>query len=374
VTDRLALLLQQEADTLRVPAPDLHGIVDDGRRRRRRRRAAEGLTTLAVVALVTGLVVTLTRLGQSPSDLPTASAAELAGWAVASGSTVQLGTGQTVEVDGTVKSVYYTSTGVLVRTGAEATTDAPDSTYTLVDSDGQTTDFSLDLGDRVPGTDPTQPYLAYAEKTDDPERWDVVVRDVRTGEVAQTVPVTGAFTWGGWVAPPVSLSGSHVYVGLDDATLDVDLATATATTSPLPPSFMPTVAGGREVTFDDAANTQAIVDAQTGKVLMKRSQADRLLSLSPDGTHAIAVSSRTCDESNRCTFDNPVAVVYDLAAGTHREINVRDASYGWTPAGDLLRVDEDSVDVCSPDTDVCHSTPVDVHGRDLRLGGTVYEA
>jgi len=375
VTDRLALLLHQEADTLDVPAPDTNGILGDGRRLRRRRRAAEGLAVAAVVALVVGLTVALPRLGGQPgSDLPTASAAELEGWAVASGSTVQLGTGQTVQVDGAVKSIYYTSAGVLVRTGAEATTDAPDSTYTLVDGEGQTTDFALELGDRVPGTDPSRPYLAYAEKTDDAGRWTIVVRDVRTGEVAQTVPVTGSFTWGGWVAPPVSLSGTHVYVGMDDATLDVDLRRSTVTPSSLPGGFMPTVRGGREVTFDDAANTQSVVDAQTGSVLLHRSQAKRLLSLSPDGTHAIATSSRTCDDDNRCVFDNPTAVVYDLATSGHHEFTVGEGSFGWTPDGDLLRVDRDSVDVCDATTLVCHSTPVEVHGRSLRLGGTNYEA
>ena len=375
MTERLALLLRQEADTLDVPAPDAAGIVGDGRRLRRRRRAVEGVALVAVVAAVGAIAVVVPRIGGGSSELPAASAAELEGWAVASGSTVQLGTGQTVHVDGKVKSVYYTSAGVLVRAGAEAATDAPDSTYTLVDADGQTSDFALELGDRVPGTDPTQPYLAYAEKTDDPGRWDVVLRDVRTGDVYRNIPVNGTFTWGGWVAPPVALSGSHVYVGLDDATLDIAWKDATVTrATTLPASNMPTVAGGRVVLENDRTEVVRVVDAQTGEVLLELPQADRLLSLSPDGTHAIAVPWRSCDDEDTCTWDKPTAIVYDLATGRHREIDIRDASYGWTPAGDLLRVDQDSVDVCQPDTAICHSTPVTVHGRSLRLGGTSYES
>lgn len=375
MTERLSLLMRQETDHLDVPPADAAAIIGAGRRTRRHRRLVEGVAALAVVAIVGGLAVALPRLGDhTASDLPAASAAQLEGWAVASGSTVQLGTGQTVQVHGKVKALYYTSAGVLVRSGAQAITDAPDSTYTLVDADGRTTDFALQLGDRVPGTDPRQPYLAYAQKTDDPRVWDVILRDVRTGTVFRTMEVTGAFTWGGWVAPPVSLSGTHVYVGMDRATLDVDWQDSTVTTSPLPPSFMPTVAGGREVTFDDAANTQTIIDAQTGAVLLHLSQDLRLLWLSPDGAHAIAVSSRTCDDDNHCTFDNPTAVVYDLATGAHHRFTVGDGSYGWTPDGDLLRVDEDSVDVCDSDTVVCRSTPVEVDGRSLRLGGTNYES
>lgn len=378
MTERLSALLHAEADVLEVPAPDTAIIVGSGRRlvrHRRRLRSAVGGSLLAGVLVAAGVAIADLRDTGRGSDLAPASAAQLDGWAVASGSTVLLGNGRTVEVPGSVKSVYYTSAGVLVRSGADSSTDAPDSTYALVDDSGGVTDFSLELGDRVPGTDPGEPYLAYADATDRPDEWNVVVRDVRTGEVETTVPVSGEFTWGGWVAPPVSLSGSHVYVGMDDATLDVDLAGGTVTESAiLPASTMPSVTGGREVVEERRQRGVSVVDVTTGEALLRLEGPDRFVTLAPGGRHAISVGWRTCTGDGRCSFDEPVAEVFDLAAGTSIEIDVSEASYGWTPRGDLLRVDGDSVDVCDPGTHECFSTPVEVDGRHLRLGGNSYEA
>lgn len=377
MTERLTALLNREAETLEVPPPNTPALLTAGRRAVRRRRgwhAAAGLTVAA--GLVAGGVTALDLRDQGrASDLAPASAAQLDGWAVASGSTVLLGNGREVEVPGKVKSLYYTSAGVLVRSGASSTTDAPDSTYALVDESGDVTDFSLELGDRVPGTDPGQPFLVYADATSRADKWNVVVRDVRTGEVTRTIPVTGAFTWGGWVAPPVALSGSHVYVGMDGATLDVDLTTGgVSEAAHLPASTMPTVTAGREVVEDRGDRGASVVDVATGEALLRVPGSERIVTLAPGAAHAISVSYRTCTEDGECRYDEPLAEVFDLAAGTSSRVDVSDASYGWTPGGYLLRVDDDSVDVCDPGSDECFSTPVEVDGRNLRLGGNSYEA
>ena len=377
MTERLSALLNREAESLEVPPPNTPALLGAGRRvvrRRRGWRAAAGLTVAA--GLVAGGVTALDLRDQGrASDLAPASTAQLDGWAVASGSTVLLGNGREVEVPGKVKSLYYTSAGVLVRNGASSSTDASDSTYALVDDSGAITDFSLELGDRVPGTDPGQPFLVYADATGRPDEWNIVVRDVRTGKVARTIPVAGAFTWGGWVAPPVALSGSHVFVGMDGATLDVDLTTGgVSEAAHLPASTMPTVSAGREVVEERGERGSSVVDVATGEVLLRVNDPDHFLTLSPDGRHAIAVSWRTCTEDGECSFDEPLAEVFDLAAGTSRRVDVSDASYGWTAGGDLLRVDGDSVDVCDPGSDECFSTPVEVDGRNLKLGGNSYEA
>lgn len=377
MTDRLTVLLHDEATALDVPAPPAATVLARGRGLRRRHHLTTILASTAVLAVLAGGAVGATRLIGDPEpvrDLPLASADALRGWAAASGSTVLLGNGSTATVDGTVKSVYYTSVGVLARTGESATTDAPDSSYWLVTEDGSVTDFSLELGDRVPGTDPTLPYLAYAEPTADPRQWRVVLRDVTTGAMAHEIIVDGAFTWGGWVAPPVSLSGDHVYVGMDDATLDVQWRTGRVTRSAvLEPSRMPTVSGGHEVR-GDFEEPQQVFDAQTGEVLLEVPRSDTMLMLSPDGRYAFARPWQMCDESGDCTFEKPRTRLYDVAAGTHLTIPIDDAALGWTPQGDLLRVDEDSVDVCEPTTGDCYSTPVEVDGRNLRLGGSIYEA
>jgi hypothetical protein len=377
MTDRLSALLHAEAEVLDVPAPHTADIVHSGRRlvRHRRRLRAAGGVLCAAALVVAGLSAAELRDSGDGSALDPASAAQLDGWAVASGSTVLLGNGRTVEVAGKVKSVYYTSVGVLVRSGADSSTDAADSTYALVEDDGDVTDFGLELGDRVPGTDPDQPYLVYADATDRLDVWNIVVRDVRSGEIDRTIPVSGAFTWGGWVAPPVALSGSHVYVGLDDATLDVDLTSGAVTESAtLPASTMPSVTAGREVIEERRRRGSRVIDVATGNVLLRVEDPDRFVTLAPGGGHAISVSWRTCTENGECSFVQPLAEVFDLAAGTSRTIDVAEASYGWTPQGDLLRVDRDSVDVCDPSSDKCFSTPVDVDGRDLKLGGNSYEA
>ena len=378
MTERLTTLLHREADGLDVPQPDAARILGDGRRARRRQALTQGAVGVvaAVLVLVAGGVawqVAGGAGGRHRSDLPAASNAQLEGWAVASGSTVQLGSGRTVEVGGKVKSLYYTSAGVLVRYGKGAETDAPDSTYALIDREGEVSDFRLDLGDRVPGTSPTQPYLVYADAADDRAHWNIVVRDVRSGEVVRTVPVSGAFTWGGWVAPPVSLDGDHVYVGLDTAMLDVSVTTGAISTSALPPSMMPTVDGGRTVVWSPRGAPR-VLDARTGATLLQVKGGEQVVSLSPDGRFAFQHSYRTCDEHNRCSFDDPKATVHDLATGRSIVVDVSTAGYGWTPEGDLLRVTDDAVDVCDPTDGSCRSTPVEVGGENLRLGGASYES
>lgn len=373
--ERISELLHDEATALDVPHAPVGDVLARGRGLRRRRRA---VTVLGATAAVAALAVGVTLLPEPGSEgrgeelSPAAEA--LRGWAVGSGSAVLLGNGRTASVDGTVKSVYYTSAGVLVRTGADATTDAPDSAYSLVTEDATVTDFALELGDRVPGTDPGLPYLAYAEPTGAPDRWTVVLRDVRSGEVAHEVPVSGAFTWGGWVAPPVSLSGDHVYVGMDGATLDVHWPTGEVTRSEvLPASTMPVVAGGREV-LGDSGEAQRVVDVQTGKVLLRVPATDASLVLSPDGRHALLRPMSMCDDSGTCTFEQDTTEVYDVTTGSATTVDLAGTAMGWTPQGDLLRVDEDSVDVCDPSTGECTPTPLEVDGRGLRLGGSLYEA
>jgi hypothetical protein len=337
---------------------------------------------LALTVATSGLAL---DLGGPSRGLPAASAEQLQGWAVASGSSVQLGNGHTVQVDGQIKSIYYTSAGVLVRSGINAYTDAAKSTYNLVTDDGDVTSFALDLPDRVPGTDPKQPYLAYAEATNEPDRWNVVLRDVRTGEVKTRIPVTGAFTWGGWQAPPVSLSGDHVYVGMDEAMMDVNWRTEAVTASKvLPKATMPEVVDGRMVVTNDPKTLSdfSVIDAQTGEQLLHVREpvnasklGERLLHLSSDGRHALGLPWSSCTEGgDKCDWELPTAFIYDIASGDRDEINIDQTQLGWTPNGDLLKVDGTSVEVCGPQADQCRPTPVKIDGRTWRLGGTNYES
>jgi hypothetical protein len=375
MNELLTTLLHDDADRLDVPAPPAAEVLARGRRLARRRRGGLGLAAVtAAVVVVAGVVGVGSALSQGDErlgqDLAPAADSPLSTWAVASGSKVQLGDGAVVDVEGVVKSLYYTSAGVLVRTGAGPYTDAPHSNYVLIGADGGEDSFHLELGDRAPGTDPTLPYLAYATTTDDPLEWDVVLRDVRTGEVAQRIRVHGAFTWGGWVAPPVALSGDHLYVGLDAATLDVSWRTGDVTMSRvLPESSMPVVAAGRTVVDDSR-----VVDSQTGSQVARIPlRGAAMLMLSSDGGHALRLPWRNCDDQGSCIFDQPTSEVVDLATGTSVTVPLGDG-VGWTPDGALVRVSGSTVDVCDPSTGECQSTPSQIGDHDLRIGGTSYEA
>ncbi|WKN49811.1 hypothetical protein [Nocardioides sp. Arc9.136] len=379
MTERLSALLHAEADELRVPPPDPATVLAGGRRIRRRGRLAAAGTSLAVLALVGGGALAATGGDDSPGrgvDLPVASAPAV-DWAVGSGSTVHLDDGSEVEVDGVVTSLYYTSAGVLVRTGASSSADQDDHHYELVDGDGAPTSFDLDLGDRVASTDPTLPLMAYARSGGDARSWEVVLRDVRSGEEVRSFPVRGSYTWAGWVAPPVALDGDTVYVGLDDATLAVDWRSGEVSTSTLPGSTMPAVRGGRDVVDvvegPRAQDAEAVVAVGSREELLVTSGPEQLASLSPDGRTALLHGYRLCKDDDRCSFTED-GVLVDLETGRRVDVALDGASgSGWTTDGRLLVVTAETVAVCDA-TGACTPTSVEVDEAGIRVGGTLYEA
>ncbi|TQK72221.1 hypothetical protein [Nocardioides sp. SLBN-35] len=387
MTERLAALLHEEAESLAVPPLPADDVVRRGRGLRTRRRVRLGAAAVAVAAVAATATLAGTQLGDrdrpAGRDLAAAVPATDTDWAVAQGSTVHLGTGATAQVPGQVKAMYYTSAGMLVRIGRSAATDAPDSAYWLVAPDGTTSDFDLHLGDRKPGTDPTLPYLAYAAPGDDARHWKVVLRDVRTGEVATTVPVEGTFTWGGWNAPPVALSGDHVYVGVDGTLLDVRWRTGEVRTTTIP-THMPETAGGRDVVMGEDGKTVTIIDAATGEVLQSLPYdptdddpaATVWPRLSPDGSHALLTPTLMCQaDTGSCRFEDPRATVIDLPGGRRSVVRLGNADYGWTATGRLLQVDGTSVQSCDPDTGTCEPTPVTLDpGANLKVSGNAYES
>lgn len=358
MTDQeLRTLLHDAAATLPIPAPAADGALRDGRRLQRRRRTGiiGGIAAVALAVTAGGYAV-LPHRGAVALDPATAPAATE--WAVAQGGTVHLGSGAIAHVPGQVKAIYYTSAGMLVRVGATAYTDAPDSNYWLAHSDGSVTDFRLALGDRVPGTDPSLPYLAYAKAGSDAHHWTVVLRDVRTGRVATSIPITGSFTWGGWVAPPVALSGDHVYVGVDDTLLDVHWRSGEVERTSVP-TYMPEVRAGRDIVPVRTGVSEA-VDLSSGRVLHTfDAGSDSWPHLSTDGTHVLTVPTAVCTEKGGCSYRGQPARVYDLATGAQTAApTLRYGAFGWTATGRLLIVDDRTVQSCDPDTLACQATPV----------------
>ena len=375
--NHLSDLLHETATGLDVPVAPAGAILTMARRARRHRRTAV-MGGLAGAVVVAGIGIGVAGLaGHGRPTLAAASAPQADGWAVAQGSTIHLGDGATATVSGEVKAMYYTSAGTLVRVGRSPYTDAPDSAYWLIRPDGSTVDVDLSLGDRKPGTDPSLPYIAYAARGSDARHWHVVLRDVRTSTVVRTIDVEGAFTWGGWEAPPVALSGDHVYVGMDKATLDVDWRTGrVAHAAGLAASRMPTTAGGRDLSGDESP--ARVVDAQTGKTLLTiRFDDDRTFPrLSADGRHVLMSPTATCRDAAHCTLDADTATVYDVDTGARQRLrSLRYGSFGWTPTGRLLEVDNHRVETCDVDSGRCASTPVRLDGTGpIRVSGNDNES
>ncbi|HEY0951187.1 hypothetical protein [Nocardioides sp.] len=372
MTERLSTLLRDEAAALHVPAPDLTGVLVTGRRLRRRRRVAAAVAAGAVVAIVATATVAGTSLTGGDTG---ARDIDPAGPSTGHGAVFTLGTtvfydGGTAHVqidDKAIKSTYYTSAGLLVRHGDNNWSDGGGpQRYSLVTEDGTVRPVSVTTEDVVPGVDPTQPYLAYAEVTGGTV--EVVVHDLATDEEVARVPVPDATSWGGWTAPPVALSGDTVYVGTDDIMRTVNWRTGeVAETDEIAPGY-PNIAGGRAVEPADGQIT--VVEVATGEVLLTVPRGESYLQLSPDGRYAAMnlPDGRSVD-------------VYDIDAGTKVTVDGQSWDYGWSPDGDLFKVVKHRVVTCSTSTGECTTGDVTVPKEgggvdptDLRYGNQTFES
>ncbi|HSX67620.1 hypothetical protein [Nocardioides sp.] len=401
MTDQhLSDLLHADADRIAVPPAPAAAVLAEGRRLRRRSHVARGgavaagATGMAAVAAL-ALVLARPTPTSTPAELAPAVTPDPAGWAVAQGSTVHLGSGKTVEVPGKVKAMYYTSAGVMVRTGRTPYTEGDStSNYFVLSGDGTVRDFSLSLGDKKPGSDPSLPYLAYSVKGG-PQDWELVLRDVRTGEVATRVPYDGAFTWGGWNAPPTALSGDFAYVGVDDATLRINWRTGDVEKAKgLSAGRMPTVMGGNELVedHDDRPDgvmlnpddpvqlTHQVLDAESGQALRSVEVTGTVMStpvpqLSADGRHVLLKPWLMCEEDGDCTYETPTAEVVSVTTGDRRTFTIGAGTFGWSPDGRLLLVQESEVRSCDADTGECVATPVTLEGAGpVRVSGNDNES
>ena len=373
MTERLSQLMHDEADTLTIPQPQAATTLARGRRARTRDRVLVGGAVMATAAVLVGAAALVATNG---ADDPTTgrsidptTTAYLDAGAFATGSTIHLPGGRDVTVEEKVKVLYYTSAGVLARTGETPWTDDPGpSHYTLVRPDGELSTLELDLGDRVPGTDPNQPVVAYADSAGGTDRWDVVVLDVDTGDELARVRVDGSFTWGGWEAPPVELDGDLVYVGLDDTTVAVDWQAGTVIGTDLGASRGPSVAGGHVI--DSDRDEVRVVDLSTGMAIYTiPNERYPYIDLSPDGRYAKVVHQ---DEMEGTSFE-----VVDLDTGEVATVEGAAWDFGWTPTGNLLRVDLDSgtVTTCDPVDGDCAGADITGSTRgELKLAGLAYES
>lgn len=408
MTERLSALMHDETAALHVPHPPIDAILLAGRRERRRGRVLP-LIGAAAASVVVGAVLIVPSMGSdgesgdgsvavhdlsgatfSDAKADAARRAYSRGGAFAVGSKVYFGDSDDYGVhigDPAVRGLYYTSAGVLVRHGKDYAMDGSSrDSYSLVETDGSVTGLDLHIGDVSPSTDPTQPYFAYARRGDD--GWDVVVLDLRSGKPAATVPVEGAFTWGGWDAPPVALSGDRVYVGLDDATVAIDWRTGEATTTALPSSRYPDINADRYLQIDNGVSEDGmeldvsvrVRDALSGETLLDLPNVgDRFASLSPDGAHVLVLPYMLIGDGGQIQRLSDAAL-YTVETGEKMDLPASPVGgYGWTPEGLIFSLAENAVTLCNIDDGGCSTTPLglEITADDLgtiRLGGMVNES
>lgn len=363
-------LMSRAALDVDVPAPDTAALLADARHRRARRRARVAASfAVGAAACVAASALTLPwphegadRRVPPAGKGSTAALLEVhpehaerfrSGGAIAVGSTVRLGAGGELSVDlhdVTLRSLQLTSVGVVA---GHVDGDGSDSrrAYTVVDPDGDSAllDLTRDAsggGNVVVGTDPSQPYVAFASGA--AGSWTVTVMDVRTQEVEAEVDVAGSFTWGDWDAPPVSLSGDTVWVGLDDSSPAFAWRTGRPERSAVPGSRVPDVRGGRFLSeqVDEEGKTLVVtvVDARSGEVVAARGLPDHQVDwndLSPDGRILVTGGAGTTRASDLQLVVPSGLVAKDLESGVEVELPYAAlGGHGWTPDGRLLNLYE----------------------------------
>jgi hypothetical protein len=366
--EHLRTLLLDEGDRLDVPAAPTAETLTEGRRLVSRRRWTAGLAAAAVLLVAaagTGGAVAIHRSTER-TVAPATPPHSVERLAYATGDDVYLADGSIhAKMPEVAQTLYYTSVGVLVRTNKTGASDggAPFH-FELVADDGTTTKLGVTLGEVIPSTDPTEPYLAWAEMQGG--NIQVVVHDVSTDQDVARVDVPGTFTWGGWAAPPVALSGDTVYVATDGMTRAVDWRTGESGTSDVIPASVPGVQGGRTVLATSATSAD-VTNAITGESLLTIPVSKfGQVQLSPDGRF-VSVASQ---DPNTTSFD-----VYDVATGSHVSFDGQPFDWGWTSDGLLFKVKGATLTTCDAATSQCATSSVPPVGAGLvRLGGQVFES
>jgi hypothetical protein len=265
-----------------------------------------------------------------------------------------------------VKAIYYTSAGIVVRSGGSSDTNEGESHYELVTPTGERTRINVDVGvgDRIAGFEPDSSRFAYA--TQDDGRLEVVVRDVVADRELARVTVLDHPVETGWEAPPASIDGDLVWVRTDPGWTEVNWRTGEVRRVP-----------GTEDTYELQNGRYAV---QRGEVWEVRAMADRSLVgevhlnkgwyafFSPDGS-----LMRSFPNDTRSHDETPPAWVHDVASGIRFKHAGAGYDIGWTPDGHLMVLDGHEVRTCEPMAELCTVRAFDGDGT-VRLGGSPYES
>ena len=339
MTERLKQLLEGEVHDLAVPAPATDAVLRQGRGLRRRNRIAVGVSSVAAVVVIGGSVLALSGGGDKDA------APDPAGSPV--GTNPVFSYGNEVFYDGprhrsaigdtAVKSLFYTSAGVLVRHGDNPWSDGGGpQRFSLVTPEGDVRRLGLVTEETVHASDPDQPYVVYGEAVSGDLQ--VVVYDVAAD--AEAARVTVGHTGETWF--PVALDGETVYVQdrSADETYAVDWRAGTAEPSDVGGVWE--IAGGRVGT--EVGGKPAVVDIAEGDVLLTV-DGPGYLDLSPDGRYAQLVDE---EQEGASSFE-----VYDVESGDSVTLKGYPFDWGWTADGDMFKVEENRVTTCASRTGEC---------------------
>jgi hypothetical protein len=365
VTERLSQLLHDEADGLTVPpaaAPAVLARGHDLHRRRQVRNGAAALTVLAVVGVGVALGLGATDDRAVDPVAPPRPAPDY-GAVFSIGTDVYLEGGAvraTID-DGAVKSLFYTSAGVLVRHGDNPYSDGGGKQrFSLVRPDGTVKRVSIVTEETWHSTDPAQPLLFWAETVD--AEVQVVVYDVVKDREVQRVPVPGA----GSDFLPLSVTGDQVWLTAGEQSYVVEWRTGEVQQDD--GGFdHGDVAGGRAARGGE--DESLVVDVTTGEeVLRVPVEGYSWLDLSPDGRFAKVFVEDDVDP------ENAVTDVYDIETGRHVSVPGPAYDWGWTSIGDLVRVDDRGrVSSCDAVSGDCTTTTPDLRVAPNGLEGEPVE-
>ncbi|MGL5824412.1 MAG: hypothetical protein ACRCYU_06185 [Nocardioides sp.] len=380
MTDRLTELLELEAADVRVSAAPVADILTEGRRLRRRQRRATTVLLAVTVAITSvggaGTWRILERRDQgSPADSAIA-ASRLDVPVFGIGSTVYLGD-VIASAPGTVRSLHYTSAGVLVRSSVPTNAEKGDAdgsgldALSLVTANGGVTNLDVIGEGTAPVTDPDEPVFVLPRQAGGGLYASVYLATTgaRVGRVAlSTLPVAGPSP-----GRILGLDGDVLYAGNQENTVAVNWRTGQQRPI-IGAEGIVEVRGGRAVI--DGRNWSRVINLNNSSIAatvpLRGYTGYRL---SPDGQLATAVIEPEVDLTS-----TPPLWVYDV--GRRRLVDLEklpSRGYGWTAGGDPFWITANSVVRCYPRTRgrACVTDPLPSGVRvdkdaDVRLGGIDY--
>jgi hypothetical protein len=363
MTERLSTLLREQSELVAVPRPPSSRILRQGRSLRTRRRWGRVGAVLGVAATLVVGGLSMRQQGGHGVD-PAAAADQFASvGAFAVGHELYLGD-QRVHFDESIKAVFYTSAGVVVRTGDGSDPDEGPSTLTLVSPTGERFRLTVHLGDQVAGYEPDSSRFAYADQSSG--RLELVVYDAAEDRELARYTVLDHPVDSGWEAPPAAIDGDLAWVRTDPGWTEVNWRTGVMRRVPDSQDTYELQNGHYAVQRGHVWEIRSMTDGSTvGRVDLTKGW---YAFFSPDGRSMRAFPNDVKREPE------VKSVGYDVATGRSHPHPELGYELGWTPDGHLLWSHGGTVSVCELLTDECDDRWTGLPSGTVRLGGAPYNS